>query len=645
MLEYIRTHQKLMMILLIFLIVPSFLFFGLEGYTRMGDSQNTVAKVAGQSISQLELDAAHRDQMQRFRDMFGPQFDSKIFDTPEAKQEILDNLIAQRVLAGEVNRKGLSVSDQSLQRAILAMPELKTPDGQFDNERYRSLLSMQNMNPARFEARLRAELALQQLNGAIQSSAFAPKTVANRLSDINSQEREVQEMLFNASDFVSQVKATDEMLKDYYDKSAGQFEIPEQVKAEYIVLDAAAVAAQISVSDADIKSYYDQNLKRYSVDEQRRASHILIAAPKDAPAAEKEKAKTKAENLLAQIRKNPGDFARLAKEHSQDPGSAERGGDLGFFGKGMMVKPFEDAAYKLKQGEISDVVESDFGYHIVQLAELKPGAVKSLEEVKGEIAAEIKKQMAAKKFSELAETLNSTVYENAESLKPAAEKLQLKIETASNLTRSPNPTANPNSPVNNPKFLAALFSDDALKRKNNTEVVEVAPNTLIAGRVVEHKPATRRPFEEVKAVVRERVVQIEAMNLAKKAGEAKLAEVREKGDVSGFSQPKMVSRAQSQELRGEAFTAVMKADVSKLPVHLGVELPTQGYGIYRINKVAQPAVKDEAQRQAQQQQIANAIAQMEMNAYLEVLKKKAKVEVLKPVAKTSDSSEGGNTGY
>lgn len=644
MLEFIRTHQKLMMVLLIFLIVPSFLFFGLEGYTRMGDSQNTVAKLAGQSISQQELDAAHRDQMQRFRDMFGPQFDSKIFDTPEAKQEILDSLIAQKVLSAEVHRKGLSVSDQSLQRAILAMPELKTPDGQFDNEKYKSLLSMQNMNPAMFEARLRADLALQQLNGAIQNTAFAPKTVATRLSDINSQEREVQEMLFKASDFVSQVKVTDEMLKDYYDKSAGQFEIPEQVKAEYVVLDAAAVAAQTSVGDADIKSFYEQNLKRYSVDEQRRASHILIAAGKDASAAEKEKAKAKAQNLLTQLRQNPGDFAKLAKEHSQDPGSAERGGDLGFFGKGMMVKPFEDAAYKLKQGEISDVVESDFGYHIIQLAELKPGAVKSLDEVKDEIAAEIRNQMAAKKFSELAETLNSTVYENADSLKPAAEKLQLKIETASNLTRSPNPAADPKLPVNNPKFLAALFSDDALKRKNNTEVVEVAPNTLIAGRVVEYKPATRRPFDEVKAVVRERVVQIEAMNLAKKAGEAKLAEMKEKGDASGFSQPKMVSRAKSQEIRGEAFTAVMKADVSKLPVHLGVELPTEGYGVYRINKVAQPAVKDEVQRQAQQQQIANTIAQMEMNAYLDVLKKKAKVEILKPVGRTSDSVEGLNNG-
>jgi peptidyl-prolyl cis-trans isomerase D len=645
MLEYIRTHQKLMMGLLIFLIVPSFLFFGLEGYTRMGDPGNTVAKVAGQPITQQELDAAHREQMQRFRQMFGPQFDSKIFDTPEAKQEILDNLIAQRVLTAEASRKRLSVSDQSLQRAILAMPELKTADGGFDIERYKTLLSMQNMNPAMFEARLRTDLALQQINGAIQNSAFAPKSIANRLSDINSQEREVQEILFKASDFVSQVKVTDQMLKEYYDKNAGQFEIPEQVKAEYVVLNTDTAAAQVSVSDADIKSYYDQNIKRYSVDEQRQASHILISANKDAPAAEKEAAKAKAENLLAQVRKNPGEFAKLAKEHSQDPGSAERGGDLGFFGKGMMVKPFEDAAYKLNQGEISDVVESEFGYHIIQVTAVKPGAVKSLDEVKGDIAAEIKKQLAAKKFSEMAETFNSTVYEQADSLKPVADKLNLKIETISNLTRTPNPAVAPTVPTNNPKFLSAIFSDEAIKRKNNTEVIEVAPGVLIAGRVVEHKPAARRPLEEVKDIVRERVTQAEAANLAKKAGEAKLAEVREKGNASGFSAPKMVSRANNQDLRGEAFTAVMKADVTKLPVNLGVELPTQGYAVYRINRVAQPATKDDAQRRAQQQQIANALAQQEMSAYIEALKEKSKVEIVKPVAATSGTPEETNTGY
>ncbi len=644
MLEYIRTHQKLMMLLLIVLIVPSFLFFGLEGYTSMGGGVNAVAKVAGQTITQQELDAAHRDQMQRLRQMFGPQFDPRMFDTPEAKQEILEGLITQKVLLAEVQRNNLTVTDQALQNAILAMPELKTPDGKFDHERYKSLLALQGMTPAMFEARLRTDLALQQLSAAIQNTAIAPKSVAGRISNITEQEREVQEMLFKASDYASKVNVTDQMLKDYYEKNASQFEIPEQVKAEYIVLDAEAAKAQISVSDADVKSYYEQNAKRYSTDEQRRASHILISVSDGASAAEKEAAKAKAESLLAQLRKNPDDFAKLAKEHSQDPGSAERGGDLGFFGKGMMVKPFEEAAYKLKQGEISDVVQSDFGYHIIQLTDIKPGSVKSLEDVRADIAGEIKNQLATKKFAEMAETLSNTVYEQADSLKPAAEKLNLKIETISNLSRTPNPAADAKSPTNNPKFLAAIFSDEAIKRKHNTEVVEVAPGTLIAGRVVEYKPATRRPFEEVKDVVRERVVQTEALKLAKQAGEAKLAELKQKGDSTGFSAPKMVSRKNPQDLRGEAFTAVMKADTSNLPAHIGVELPGLGYGVYRINKVAQPAASDDAQRQAQQQQIANAIAQMEMNAYIDVLKKKAEVEITNPITTDSKAAEEADVG-
>ncbi|MDB5763738.1 MAG: peptidylprolyl isomerase [Herminiimonas sp.] len=628
-----------MQFVLLLLIFPSFAFFGLESYTRLRDTDNTVAKVAGQSITQQELDTAQREQMERFRQMFGEQFDPKMFDTPEARQGILDNLIAQRALAAEAARNHLSVSDQALQQTILAIPDLSTPDGKFDSERYKALLAVQGLTPAIYEARLRQDLAVQQVNSAIQTTAFAPKSIANRLSDISEQEREVQELPFKASDYASQVKVTDDMLKDYYNKSGSQFEIPEQVKAEYVVLNNDALAAQTSVSDADIKSYYDQNVKRYTVDEQRRASHILITVKKDAPAADKAAAKDKAEKLLAQLRKNPGDFARLAKENSQDPGSAERGGDLDFFGKGMMVKPFEDAVYKLKQGEISDLVQSDFGYHIIQLTAVKPASVKPLDEVKGEIAAEIKKQLAVKKYTELAETFSSTVYEQADSLKPVADKLKLKIETASNLTRTPNPAAAPNAPFNNPKFLRALFSDEAIKNKHNTEAVEVAPNTLIAGHVVEYKPAGKRPFEEVKAVVRERLTQAEAVKLAGKAGAAKLVELKAKNDAAGFAEAKMVSRAKNPGLGNEAFTAVMKADANKLPAYVGVEIPTQGYSVYRINKVTQPKVADNARRQAEQQQIANALAQQEMVAYIDVLKKKAKAEILKPAANTSSTEE------
>ncbi|MDB5760517.1 MAG: ppiD [Burkholderia sp.] len=636
MFDFIRTHQRLMQFLLLLLIVPSFALLGVESYTRMGDESNVIAKVGGQKILKEDLDTAQRQQADRLRQAYGPRFDPKMLDSPEARQGVLDNLIAQKALSVEAARNRLSVSDASLQQSILQIPDLQGADGKFDVERYKGLLAAQGMSPTMFEAQLRQDLALQQINAAVQNSAFAPKALSTRLSEINEQQREVQELLFKASDYASKVKVTDEMLKSYYDNSGSRFETPEQVKAEYVVLNAAAAAAQVSVSDADIKSYYDQNAKRYTTEEQRRASHILITAPKDAPAKDRAAAKAKAEALLAQLRKNPGDFAKLAKENSQDPGSAERGGDLDFFGKGMMVKQFEDTAYKLQKGQISDVVESEFGYHIIQVTDIKPGGVRTLDQVKDEIAADIKKQLAAKKYTELAETFSNTVYEQADSLKPVADKLGLKIETVSNLGRNPNPAAK-DAPYNNAKFLNALFADEAVRNKHNTEAVEVAPSTLIAGHVLSFQPKARRPFDEVKAQIRELVLQQEAMAMAKKAGEAWLADAKGTPPTNGFAAPKLVSRTASAGLDENAFMAVMKADATKLPRVVGAELPGQGYGVYRINKLAPASKVDEARRAAEQQQIATALSQQETLAYIDVLKGKAKVKMVHPpVAAAAD---------
>jgi peptidyl-prolyl cis-trans isomerase D len=646
MFDFVRTHQRLMQFVLLLFIFPSFAFFGIQSYTSMRDGDNALAKVAGVSITQQEFDAAQRRQMERIRQMFGSQFDPKMFDTPEAKQAILDNLIAEKAMNVQAARSNLVPTQGGIQKVVLSMfPDLADPSLSKDDriKRYNQYAALQGMSVDGLQASIGRDLVLQELNAAVQSTAFAPKAVASRLSDLNDQEREVQELSFKPADFASQVKVTDDMLKAYYDKNAAQFEIPEQAKAEYVTLTLDSIASQISVSDADVKSYYEQNQKRYSTDEQRRASHILIAVKKDAPAADKAAAKAKAEKLLAEVRKNPAEFAKIAKQNSQDPGSAERGGDLDFFSKGMMVKPFEEAAWKLKQGEISDVVESDFGYHIIQLTGIKPAQVKPLDEVKNEIAAEIKKQQAQKKFAEMAEVFSNTVYEQADSLKPVADKLKLKTETVANLTRQPNPALGP-APYNNEKFLKALFSDDSIKNKRNTEAVEVAPNMLIAGRVLEYKPTAKRPFDEVKDVIRGLVTQQEAAKLAKKAGEDKLTALKAKDDTAGFSAAKTVSRTKPAEISGQALNAVMKADTSKLPTYVGVDLGSRGYGVYRITKVSQPANPDAARRQAEQQQIANVLAQQEMLAYIEMLKQKAKAKVLKPVGATANAGDANTQG-
>ncbi|QJQ07469.1 peptidylprolyl isomerase [Undibacterium piscinae] len=637
MFEYIRTHQRIMQLLLLLIIFPSFAFFGIESFTRSSGADAAIATVAGHSISQQEFDAAQREQLDRLRQMYGQQFDSKMLSTPEAKQAILDELISRKAIAVEVVKNHLSVSDQGLQQNILATAGLSKPDGSFDTDRYKSLLAAQGMTPAMYEQRLRQDLALQQLVNAVQGSAFTPKAVAERISAIYEQEREVQKLDFKAADYVSQVKVTDAMLKAYYEKNAQQFEIPELIKAEYVVFNDDALSAQVSVSDSDIQSHYEQNKKSYATEEQRRASHILISAKKDASDVELKAAKTKAEGLLAQLRKNPELFAKLAKENSQDSGSAERGGDVDFFAKGAMVKPFEDATYQLKQGEISELVQSDYGFHIIQLTAIKPAAIKSLDEVKSQIAADIKKQKAAKLYAESAEIFTNTVYEQSDSLKAVADKLKLKIETVASLSRQPNAAIPASVPVNNPKFLKAIFSEDSLKKKHNTEAIEVAPRTMVAGRVVEYKAASKRPLDEVKAQIEVKVIQIEAAALAKKAGELKLASLKAADSAAGFSESKIVSRLKESDIAGDAFASIMKVDVQKLPAFVGVDVPGTGYALYRIVKVS-AGVPDPARRSSELQQIANATAQQDIYSYVEALKQKAKVTMSKVALVAPNSS-------
>ena len=630
MFEFIRTHRRLMQFLLLLIIVPSFAFVGLESYIRMSDREPAVAKVDGQDISQRDWDAAQARQLERFRQMFGEQFNPSMFDTPEARQGTLEGLLAQKALSSHVTKNHLTVSDDQLRGTILEIQGLTNPDGSFNKQRYQAMLGAQGLTPDRFEANLRHELAMQQVNLSIQNSAFASKTVAARITSLNQQMREVQELSVGWQDFKGQVKPTDAMVNEFYNKNSAQFEVPETVKIEYLVLSPDVVASRIEVSDTDIKTFYDQNIARYKTSEQRRASHILINASKDASAADMASAKTKAEKILEQVRKNPADFAKLAKENSQDTVSAERGGDLNFFGKGDMVKPFEDSAFALKEGEISGLVQSDFGFHIIRVTGIKAPATRELAEVKASIATEIKRQQAGKKYSEMAEIFSNMVYEQSDSLKPVADKLGLKIESAQNLTRKTNPSLPKIAAYNQPKFLTAIFSDDAIRGKRNTEAIEVGTSVLIAGRVVEHKPVAKIPVSEVRPVIEERLIGVESEKLAVKAGEARLADLRG-GSSADFGTAKSVSRNNTVGLSPAAVTAIMKADPRKLPAYVGVPIDGRGYAIYRVNKINDDVIDEEA-RKAEQQQVDEFLAAQEMAAYLDIIKKRAKAEILKPVA-------------
>lgn len=626
MFEFIRNHQRLMQFLLLLLILPSFVLVGVSQYEKRGDNEG-VATVDGRTITQQEWEAAQRRQIEQARAMMGPQFDQKLFDTPEAKQEVLDGLVAERAISSEVTRNHLTVGDVSLQRAIMEQTGLKKPDGSFDLDAYKAMLASQGMTAEGFQERVRYQMAVQQLAASVQNTAFAPRSVAGRLSDINDQQREVQELLIPAASFASQVKVTDDMVKAYYDKNAALFQIPETVKAEYVVLNADAVEKQVSITDAEILDAYNKNKARFSTPEKRTASHILVTVAKDATPAIDAAAKAKAQAILAELQKAPNEFAKIAKAQSQDPGSAELGGDLGVVEKGLFDKPVEDAIFQLKEGETSGLVRSSFGYHIVKVTKVVPATQQSLEEAKPQIVADLKKTKLSNKYTELAETFQNTVYEQADSLKPVADKMGLAIQTVEGLTRKPNPAAG-NPLVNNDKFLKAIFSQDAIANKRNTEAVEVAPSTLVAGRVVEFKPATKRPLAEVQDQIRQRVAQEEATRLARQAGEARLAALKASGDATGFGEVKVLSRTmQAPPFAPAATVAALKADVSKLPAYIGIELPGQGYGLYRIGKVSQSAQPDQARRKQEAEAIARAVGNSELYGYVEALKKKAKAKL------------------
>jgi peptidyl-prolyl cis-trans isomerase D len=625
MFDSIRKHQRLLQFLLLLLIFPAFVFFGVSGYQGFMSDDDSVATVAGAKITRGEFDQALRRQLDRMREVLGGQVDASLLDTAPARNEVLDGLIAQRVLLAHALETHVGVTDEKLRQTILSIPGLRKPDGGFDMERYKALLSAQGLNEQAFEQQLRRDLAVSALPEAAASSAVVPKAVVERLVRLQEQVREVRELLFKPADFAAQVRPTDEQLKKYYEDNAAAFETPESARIEYVVLGAESLAAQVALGADDVRTYYEQNAARYSTAEERRASHVLLRVDGAASEDARKAVRARAEDLVKQAR-GGADFAALAKAHSQDPGSAANGGDLGFFTRDTMVKPFADAAFALKEGEVSGVIESEFGLHVIKLTGVKPGSARPFEQVRGEIEAELRQQQAGRKFTEAADAFTNTVYEQSDSLKPAADRFGLKILSADGVTRSGAPDQPPKSPLSNPKLLAAIFSDDVVKNKRNTEAIEVGGNTLVAARIVEHRPAQRKPFESVQAQVRARVVEQLARRMAQEAGEAKLKELRGGVAAAGMSELKAVSRMAAPTIQQAAIDAVLRAPIDKLPAWVGVDLGPQGFGIYQIVRYTEPDAAAVAERLPRyQQELAQLVGQQDGADYVESLKSRSKV--------------------
>jgi len=637
MFDFVRKHTKIVMVLLFLLILPSFVLLGLDGYNKSKDQTAKVARVDGKDIMQSEWDRAHQREMDQLRNSM-PNLDPKLLDSPEARYASLERLVRERVVAAAAEKFKLTASNERLARELQQSPEiasLRRPDGSLDMERYRQLLAAQGMTPEMFEANVRTDLSNRQVLAGVGASGFASNSAADISLNAYFEKREIQLARFNAADFVAKLNPTDAELEQYYKANEKLFQAPEQASIEYVLLDMDGVGKGIAVNPADLKTYYEQNLPRF--EGERRASHILIASPKSAPAADREKAKAKAQELLALVKKSPDSFADIARKNSQDPGSAAKGGDLDFFARGSMVKPFEDAAFAMKKGEISDIVESEFGYHIIKLTDVKQ---RSFEELRPELEAAMKKQEAQKKFAESADVFTNAVYEQAESLKPAADKLKLEIKSAANVTRQPQVGAT--GVLANAKFLNALFAPDAIEKKRNTEAIEVGPSQLASGRIVRYAPAHTRPLAEVKDTVRQRWLAQRAAEEARKEGVAKLAAWKAApASATGLAAPVVVSREQTQKLPIPVIDAALRADVAALPAFAGVDLGSQGYAIVKVEKVVPRDAPVEAAAKQQRDQYAQWWTSAESLAYYNSLKDRFKAEILvpKPVPAKANAEE------
>jgi peptidyl-prolyl cis-trans isomerase D len=625
MFDLVQKHRKAIMIALFVLIIPPFALFGVDSYFRDGGSGRAVAKVGDHEIHEQEFTNAVRERQEQLRNMSGGRIDPALLDSPELRFSVLEGLVRQRVLLDHALRSGMTVSPEQLRTYITQAPVFQE-DGKFSLTRYEQYLKGRGENAANFENRVRQELLLSQLQETYSGSSIVPRAVAERLLRITGQQREVSRAVISPEKFAAAVKLEDDAAKKYYDGHQDEFRVPEQVRIEYVTLSAESVAPQVHVDPADVQKYYESNQRQFGVAESRQASHILVGIDKSAGDEAKKKARAQADQIYEELKKNPSAFAELAKKQSQDPGSAAKGGDLGSFSRGSMVKAFDDAVFSMKVGETSAPVETEYGYHIIRVIGSTPAQVKSLEQARPEIEKELKKQLVGQRYAQLAETLNNTLFEQADSLKPAADAVKVAARTSGWISRS-----GAQEPLlNNPKLIQAIFADDVLVNKRNTEAIEVAPGTIVGARMVEHKPSAVQPFAEVKTAVEKKLVQTRASQLAAQEGRQQLEQLRQgKTPELSWEAPQLVSRADTKGMSEPVLRQVFKADETKLPSYTGVEGPGGSYLLLKVMRVVDPEKTDRAQAKSMADGLAQVLGEEQFNAYLASLKGKAKVKLEK----------------
>lgn len=518
MLEKIREgSQGIIAQVVLGLVILTFAVSGVSSYFGNSTDQ-PVAVVNGEEITRAKFEQSYQSERARMEQQFGEMFASLAADTNymnNFRNQVLERLIDETLIKQQTANLGIAISDQFLLDAIVKMPEFQV-DGVYNKERYQAVLRQSNLTANQLRDMLREQYSRNQLLVGLAGSDFALPGEMKNLMTLQQQTRDIEFALVKAADQAKNVKFDDNQLNTWYQQNQARYATPEQVAVQYVELKAADLAKDIQVSDADVKAYYDANQSRYQGEERRRVSHILLESAED-----NAEVKAKADAILREVQ-GGADFAALAKQHSSDTVSAENGGDLDFITKGVMEPEFEAAAYALaKTGDVSGVVKTSFGYHIIKLTDIEAAKVKTLDEVKDSIVAAVKTEKSTEKFAELQQKLAEVSFEVADNLEEAATAVGVKVQNAALFSRATAPEA-----LNAPKVLDTVFNAEFISAGTNSEVLEVSPQHVVVARLVEHQPAKNKSFDEVKAEVQTAYVAEQAAILAEEKASQLLSELQ-----------------------------------------------------------------------------------------------------------------------
>jgi len=620
MLDKFRSYAqtKAAQVILALVLIP-FALFGIDSYLNQAGNNLSIAKVDGYKIALPEYNRAIENVRNRMMSE-GKKVDPAMFDSFEFKESVVDGLITKQLINNDIKKSQFKITDQQLSQYIIGMPDFQK-DGKFSQELYDKVLQNNQLNPKKFEESIRNDLLIQQVRDGLQKLTFIPPNNLTETLKATSQQREVTVAEFKTKEYMAKANISEKDMQAFYDQNKSKFLAPEQVKAEFVVFSLTSILPSITVSEDEVKAFYKTNADKYQNQQQREASHILLAASKNAAPAEKAKAKAKAEDVLGQIKKNPKQFEELATKYSQDPESAKKGGDLGAFGRGMMVKPFDDAVFSMKVNEISGIVESDFGYHIIKLTKVI-GEGGGFDAIKPQIKAELIYQKAQDKYAALAEDFSNKVYEQSSSLDVVSKKFNLPIQKTDWISRNESDKF-----FKNEALMNALYSKESIKDRRNTEAIEVTPNNLISARVVDYKAQSTKPFAEVKKSIEDYLKFEAAKKLVATEGEAALKSVADASRKIDWQATVLVDRKNTKGLSQAVTNHAYKMPTDKLPSYSGFVDGNNGYVIVKVSKVAFPNDDNEENKKEFASSYTEALSSEYLSAYLKGLKAKSSVSV------------------